>query len=724
MRDLYLQRQQADELLRREMSSRARDTELLRAAEQRLDTIIQQSGDAIAIIAGKMISRISMANRAFLELVGCSSREVLGRSIFDFMPEAEKIYESVLGDPFSIDEHIYDDMYAKMMELLDCGRVSNWEFFLLDSGGRVVLLEANAAFFSTGRDEREAAVIIFRDISHRKATERRLRQANERLQQEIARRSSDIELLQATRKRLETIIERSGDGILISDSLEMVIQTCNKAFCELVGFERGELTGQSIFNLMPEIGQRYTTTLGDEILLDEEFYAKSRPLMGRLHEQGMISNWELFFLNRDRLLVPVEINTAYIYADNEPGEFLGSVSVVRNITQHKRIERQLQQANEFLENIIQSSIDGIIISDAGGRITSLNQAALELMGYERQELLGRTPDSFAFFDEGMYETTAGEQLWVSREQILAAYSRMEIFFSEGKINNFFFFIKRRDGRLVEVEANIAMLYDQQRQPVGSVSIMRDITLRRRMEHELLQQHDQLVAANKELESFAYSVSHDLRAPLRSISGFSSAIEEDFSAVLPAEGLHYLERIRAAAGRMGILIDDMLKLSRVSRHEMRREPVNLSALALDVEAQLREREPDRQVACSIQPGLFAMGDGNLLRIVLENLLDNAWKYTGLATPAEVVFAAADKSCGEAGEHGRSLKAYRICDNGVGFDMAYADKLFGAFQRLHADSEFPGTGIGLATVQRIVHRHGGRIWARSAPGKGSQFYFTLP
>ena len=249
------------------------------------------------------------------------------------------------------------------------------------------------------------------------------------------------------------------------------------------------------------------------------------------------------------------------------------------------------------------------------------------MGYDADELLGLTPSAFAFFDEGWYETTQGERVWVGMSDLMAAYSRMDEFFKEGKITNYIFYIKRKDGRLAEVETNIVMLYSQKGEAVGSVSIMRDITARKRMEHELVRQRDQLAAANRELESFSYSVSHDLRAPLRSISGFSAAIEDDFGESLPPEVMRYLERIRAASGRMGLLIDDLLKLSRLTRYEMRRETVSLSALASEIAAHLQEQEPGRSVVWDIQPGLVVRGDGRPLRIALENLLGNAWKYTG-------------------------------------------------------------------------------------------------
>jgi PAS domain S-box-containing protein len=717
IRDLYLERQQFNELLQQEMARRDRDMELLRSAEQRLQAIIQESVDAI-VITGKMMSQITMVNSAFLELVGCTAEEALRGSFFDFMPVFEKRYETVLGDEMVVDEQMYAEMLARMSELADHGRVSNWEFFLLNSSGLAVSLEANAVYFHNGQGEREGAAVVFRDITQRKRSERRLQQANERLQQEIAERARDFETLQSTQERLAIIIEQSGEGIFISDSMDMRFQMCNKAFCDLVGFDRADLTGESIFNLLPEIGKRYMTTMGDEIAIDNAFYEKSRPMMGLLQEQGMISNWELSFVNRDQKLVPVEINIKYMY--NERKEFVAAVSIVRDITQRKLFERQLQDAKDFLENIIETSLDGILISDSKGHIISVNQACTDFMGYDASDLLGLTPVSFTFFDEGWYETTQGEQVHVSMADMTAAYSRMDEFFKAGKITNYIFYIKRKDGRLAEVEANIAMLYSQKGEAVGSVSIMRDITARKRMEHELVRQRDQLAAANRELESFSYSVSHDLRAPLRSISGFSAAIEDDFGESLPPEVMRYFERIRAASGRMGLLIDDLLKLSRLTRYEMRRETVNLSALASEIATHLQEQEPGRTVIWDIQPNLVVRGDGRLLRIALENLLGNAWKYTGTRERAEIFFGL---DGAEQAQEARGKTAYCVRDNGVGFDMAYAGKLFGAFQRLHAEREFPGTGIGLATVQRIVHRHGGRVWAHAAVDGGATFCFTL-
>lgn len=235
-----------------------------------------------------------------------------------------------------------------------------------------------------------------------------------------------------------------------------------------------------------------------------------------------------------------------------------------------------------------------------------------------------------------------------------------------------------------------------------------------LNENLKQRAAQLEATNKELEAFGYSVSHDLRAPLRSIDGFSQALLEDYADRLDAQGKDFLGRLRTASQNMGELIDDMLNLSRVTRSEMRPATVNLSSLAQIVAARLKKSEPQRQVEFVIAEGLFAKGDERLLRVALDNLLGNAWKFTGKRANAKIEFGT-----GQA--DGRQV--YYVRDNGAGFDMAYSDKLFGVFRRLHRVSDFPGTGVGLATVQRVIHRHGGRIWAEGAVQKGATFYFTL-
>jgi signal transduction histidine kinase len=242
----------------------------------------------------------------------------------------------------------------------------------------------------------------------------------------------------------------------------------------------------------------------------------------------------------------------------------------------------------------------------------------------------------------------------------------------------------------------------------------------RVNRSLEQRGRQLENANHELQAFAYSVSHDLRAPLRGIDGWSLALEEDYGKQLDATAHEYLQRVRAEAQRMGELIDDLLQLSRVTREDLRQETVDVSSLAGDVAERLRQAHPERTIEFEIQPGLSLRGDRRLLDIALTNLFDNAVKFTGRQPQARIAFGCRTEKDPDAQIQRR---VFFVRDNGVGFDMAHAQKLFGAFQRLHKASEFPGTGIGLATVQRIVARHDGRIWAESRPGEGAAFHFTL-
>jgi PAS domain S-box-containing protein len=280
---------------------------------------------------------------------------------------------------------------------------------------------------------------------------------------------------------------------------------------------------------------------------------------------------------------------------------------------------------------------------------------------------------------------------------------------------------RKDGSQFLAEVTLTAVRDPAGQLAGFVAIARDITERRRDEvaiaklnAELEHRVAELAAANDELEAFSYSVSHDLRGPLRAIDGFAKILMEDFSERLDRQGQHYLARVRAGSQRMGQLIDDLLSLARVTRAEMHRSSVDLAQIARDVVEELRRQEPARVVDVAIVDTAPASGDARLLRAALENLLGNAWKFTGKTVPARIELGVQERD---------GDRVFYVRDNGAGFDMSYAHKLFAPFQRLHEQSEFEGTGIGLATAQRIITRHGGKLWAESTAGQGATFWFTL-
>jgi PAS domain S-box-containing protein len=396
---------------------------------------------------------------------------------------------------------------------------------------------------------------------------------------------------------------------------------------------------------------------------------------------------------------------------DEFGQIARSFDDMAGILQTRQAEAARAEAR--FTNIVNLAADAIISVDQDQHILIFNHGAELIFGYTAVEMLGQPLGRL--LPERFVEAHRQHLRQFATEPQTARHMnrRPEIFG------------RRKDGNEFFAEASISRTIEDGK--LIFTVYLRDISARKQAEEDIRQLNAslerrvfertaELAAANKELEAFSYSVSHDLRAPLRSIDGFSQAVIEDCADRLDDQARDHLNRVRAATQRMGHLIDDMLALSRVTRAEMRRDSVNLSALAAEVRAELQRNEPERTVDWRIEPGLVAEGDTRLLRVVLVNLLGNAWKYTAHQPQPRIEFGA------QAGADGNT--DFFVRDNGAGFDMAYAGKLFGAFQRLHLESEFPGTGVGLATVQRVIHRHGGQVRGEGVPGQGATFHFTLP
>ncbi len=363
----------------------------------------------------------------------------------------------------------------------------------------------------------------------------------------------------------------------------------------------------------------------------------------------------------------------------------------------QRARREADEQRLRLAAIVESSGDAIVAIDLDGLVVSWNGGAERLLGYTAREVVGQPISLLLPPGENAGEAAIAARL--SRGQAMEPIEIVR---------------RRKDGGLMDLWATCSPVVDSGGALVGISMVARDISERKRADAELRRAREAAEAANRELEAFSYSVAHDLRAPLRRIDGFNVALLEECGAALDDTGRDYLRLAQDSAQEMRRLIDGLLELARVMRVGLRNQPVDLSELARATAQHLREIEPDRSVEFVIRDGFTEEGDRALLGAALQNLLGNAWKFTRQKRNARIEF-------GSDIEQGKNV--YFVRDNGAGFDMRYATRLFGVFQRLHSQDQFEGTGIGLATVQRIVQRHGGRVWAEAKVGEGACFRFTL-
>ena len=525
-------------------------------------------------------------------------------------------------------------------------------------------------------------IVIVRNINARIKAEREAVDLNNTLEKRVKQRTE--ELLKAESKFHYTL-DNMMEGAQIIDFDWKYIYV-NDALLRYSQFTREELIGKTVMERYPGIEQAPVFKVFERCMYDRESIHLENEF---LFPDGSAGWFELS------------------YQPIPDGIFILSV----DITARKRSEVAIKKLNESIEisertyRLIASSIPGSVISllDRDLRYYLVEGDMLEKLGYHKQQLLGKTLEEAVpaeryrivrpYFDR----VFNGETFTVDENR--SGYDTMSRYVALKDENGF-------------VYAAMIVVFDVSELKQAQRSLAE---LNQQLEDRITERTAQLATANKELESFSYSVSHDLRSPLRGIDGWSLALLEDYGHQLDEKGHQYLARVRSETQRMGELIDDMLKLSQVSRTELKLTEVNISALVNEVADRIKQENPAREFVFTIQQGLYVKGDANLLDIMLTNLVSNACKFTARVSPGEISFGSV---------HTDSTEVFFVKDNGAGFDMENAKKLFGAFQRMHRQSEFPGTGIGLATVQRIINLHHGNVWAEAAVNEGATFYFTIP
>ncbi|MHB8106310.1 MAG: PAS domain-containing protein [Candidatus Cryosericum sp.] len=505
-----------------------------------------------------------------------------------------------------------------------------------------------------------------------------------------------IESLRQSEIQFRALSEQAAIGVTKTETISGKYVFVNQRFADIVGYTREELLAMDFHEL---------TEPGD---LARDLDNVDRLIKGELTEYSM----EKRYRRKDGRMIWVSLTVSPLWQAGESPQYL--IGLVEDITERKLMEDKVRASESDLR-------EAQALAHAGSWRWDVIHDKLTWSD-EMYRIYDIAPHDFP---KSWHAVVARAVHPDDRARVREA-NRAALEDHNSKPIEY---------RIVRPDGSIRTIWDQTGQMtldddarVSSLTgVAVDITERKQAEEEIqalnadldLRVHQrtaELTAANKELEAFSYSVSHDLRSPLRSIDGFSKAFLEDYGQMVPEEGREVLERVRNATQRMGYLIDDMLLLARVTRSEMHVQEADISALAAEVAADLVRENPQRDVDLTIEPGMTAVGDPHLLRIVLDNLLGNAWKFTSRREHAHI-------SVGTVQDAERG-PAFFVRDDGAGFDQRYKDKLFMPFQRLHGQDEFPGTGIGLATIQRAVRRHGGDVWAEGEVGRGATFYFTVP
>ena len=508
-----------------------------------------------------------------------------------------------------------------------------------------------------------------------------IQEVNNQLRTELEARKLAEEALRDSEERFRAVAETATDAIVAADKSGHITYF-NQGAERIFGYAARDVISRPLTLLMPQ-----------------RFHDAHRQGLARFLTTGEARvvgrTVELVGQRKDGTEFPLELSLASWKVGGDTF-FAG---ILRDITDRKRAEELLRASEERFHLMVTHVEDyAIFMLDVEGNVATWNAGAERIKGYRADEIIGRHFSCFYV----SYDVQAGKP-----EQLLQEAVRRGRCEDEG-------WRVRKDGSQFWANTVITALRDQHRTLLGFTKVTRDITERTRLEQEIQQHSVALEAANKELDAFSYSVAHDLRAPLRAIDGFSRILLEDHAPTLAPEAQHYLNVVRKNSQRMGLLIDDLLAFSRLSRQLLNKQPVRPADLVRQCVDELRAEQQGRRVEIAIGDLPACQADPALLKHVWMNLMSNALKYTRKQEVAVIEVGSREQA---------GACVYFVKDNGVGFDMQYADKLFGVFQRLHRPEDYEGTGVGLAIVQRVIHRHGGRVWAEAAVNQGATFYFTF-
>jgi len=627
----------------------------LKESEQRYRTIMMSVGDCV--IATNTEGRVEMMNPVAEELTGCKMEEAQGKSL-------EEIFHIINEET----RQTVENPVRRVMREGIVVSLANHSVLIAKDGTEHPIADSGAPI-SNEKGDITGVVLVFRDQTQERAAQKRLRESE---------------------ANLHMLIEG------VTDYAIYLLDPGGKIVSWNAGAER--LNGYRAYEIIDQTFSRFFTQEDQQNGLPQRLLAEAR-IQGSIEDEG----WRVR-KDGSRFWANAVINAL----QKEDGSLYGFAKVTRDLTEQKRVEETLRETSETLATIVKTFPLAIIVTNLQGFVTLWNHAAETTFGWTADEAIGK-PNPIIPTDKQDEVRHVCQQIIEGRSLIESETERV-----------------RKDGVRIAVSFTATTLGNKEGQPNGILAIIADITERKQaekdiislntqLEQRVIKRTSQLEAANKELETFAYSVSHDLRAPLRAVDGFSKFVLEDYENKLDTEGKRLLNLIRINTQKMDQLISDLLNFSQVSRRELRYSEIDMKQMAISMFNETAQDDVKDKIRLTVDQLPEAFADPTFLKQVWLNLLSNAIKFTSKKRKPDIQIG------GKVENHSNT---YYIKDNGVGFNPEYGHKLFGVFQRLHKSDDFEGTGVGLAIVQRIIHRFGGKVWAESEEGKGATFYFSLP